>query len=89
MTSQLSIERLAREVGVSPGYLSRAFKRSTGISPHQYVLRIRVNRATQLIQTTNRSLGEIADQVGFADGSHMTTVFLKLTGKAPSHIRNR
>jgi AraC family transcriptional regulator len=89
LTSQLSIERLSREVGVSPGYLSRAFKRSTGISPHQYVLRMRVNRATQLIQTTNRSLGEIAEQVGFAGGSHMTTVFLKLTGKAPSHFRNR
>jgi AraC family transcriptional regulator len=89
LTSHLSIERLSREVGVSPGYLSRAFKRSTGISPHQYVLRTRVNRARQLIQTTNRSLGEIAEQVGFADGSHMTTVFLKMTGKAPSLFRNR
>jgi AraC family transcriptional regulator len=89
LSSQLSIEQLSREVGVSAGYLSRAFKRSTGISPHQYVLRTRVSRARQLIQTTDRSLGEIAEQVGFADGSHMTTVFLKLTGKAPSHFRNR
>ena len=89
LAKPLNIERLSREVGVSLGYLSRAFKRSTGISPHQYILQTRVNRARQLIKATSRSLAEIAEQVGFADGSHMTTVFLKLTGKAPSHFRNR
>jgi AraC family transcriptional regulator len=89
LADQLSIEQLSRGLGVSSGYLGRAFKRSTGLSPHQYVLRTRVDRAKQLIQTTNRSLDEIAEQVGFADGSHMSTVFLKLTGKPPSHFRNR
>jgi AraC-like DNA-binding protein len=89
LAGKLSLEQLSREVGVSSGYLSRAFKRSTGLSPHQYVLRTRVGRAKQMIQTTGRSLDEIAEQVGFADGSHMTTVFLKLTGKPPSHFRNR
>jgi AraC-like DNA-binding protein len=89
LAGKLSLKQLSREVGVSPGYLSRAFKRSTGLSPHQYVLRARVGRAKQLIQTSRRSLDEIAEQVGFADGSHMTTVFLKLTGKPPSHFRNR
>jgi AraC family transcriptional regulator len=89
LAGMLSIDVLSREVGVSPGYLSRAFKRSTGITPHQYVLRTRVDRAKHFIQTTCCSLEEIAEQVGFADGSHMTTVFLKLTGKPPSHFRNR
>jgi AraC-like DNA-binding protein len=89
LADNLGLERLSREVGVSSGYLSRAFKRSTGLSPHQYVLRARAGRARQLIKTTGRSLDEIAEQVGFADGSHMTTVFLKLTGKPPSHFRNR
>ena len=87
--SQLSLDQLSREAGVSPGYLSRAFKISTGITPHQYILRIRVDRAKQLIQASNRSLDEIAEQVGFADGSHMTSVFLKVTGRPPSHFRNR
>jgi AraC family transcriptional regulator len=86
---QLSLEQLSQAAGLSPGYLSRAFKTSTGITPHQYILRIRVDRAKQLIQTTNRSLDEIAEQVGFADGSHMTSVFWKVTGRAPSHFRNR
>jgi AraC family transcriptional regulator len=87
--SPLTLEQLSREAGLSPGYLSRAFKISTGITPHQYILRIRVDRATRLIQASSCSLDEIAERVGFADGSHMTSVFLKVAGKPPSHFRNR
>ena len=83
---QLSLEKLAQVIGVSPGYLSRAFKTSKGISPHQYILQLRVERAKHLIRIGDQTLDEIAESVGFADGSHMTTVFSKLTGKSPSHI---
>jgi AraC-like DNA-binding protein len=89
LATELSLEQLAREAGVSPGYLSRAFKTSMGITPHRYILRVRVDRARELIETTQRSLDEIAGQVGFADGSHMTSVFWRVTGRAPSHFRNR
>jgi AraC-like DNA-binding protein len=89
LDGQLSLEQLSREVGVSSGYLSRAFKISMGVSPHQYILQVRVERAKQLIRSSNQALDEIAERVGFADGSHMTTVFLKLTGKSPSQFRNR
>jgi AraC-like DNA-binding protein len=87
--SELNLEALSRQAGLSPGYLNRAFKISTGLTPHQYILRIRVDRAKHLIQESNRSLDEIAEQVGFADGSHMTSVFWKVCGKPPSHFRNR
>jgi AraC family transcriptional regulator len=89
LDGQLSLERLSQEAGVSSGYLSRAFKISTGVSPHQYILRVRVERAQHLIRSGDQTLDEIAERVGFADGSHMTTVFLKLTGKSPSQFRNR
>jgi AraC family transcriptional regulator len=89
LAGKLSLDELAREVGVSPGYLSRAFKRSMGISPHQYILRVRVERAKRLIEGSECPLDVIAEQVGFADGSHMTTVFSKLTGRPPSQFRNR
>jgi AraC-like DNA-binding protein len=89
LASRLSIDQLSREVGVSAGYLSRAFKASKGVSPHQYILRARVERAKGMIRDSSRSLDEIAESVGFADGSHMTTVFLKQTGKVPSQFRNR
>jgi AraC-like DNA-binding protein len=52
-------------------------------------LQVRVERAKRLIRSGNQTLDEIAERVGFADGSHMTTVFLKLTGKSPSQFRNR
>ncbi|WP_338691578.1 MULTISPECIES: AraC family transcriptional regulator [unclassified Bradyrhizobium] len=89
LTGQLNIERLAREVGLSVGYLSRAFKLSKGLSPHQYILHVRVERAKHLIETSDWSLVEIAEQVGFADSSHMATVFARLTGEPPSRFRNR
>ncbi len=89
LASPLSLDRLSKEVGVSAGYLSRAFKVSKGLSPHQYILRTRVERAKKMIRDSDRSLDEIAESVGFADGSHMTTVFQKQTQKAPSQFRNR
>ena len=89
LDGQLSLEQLSREIGVSSGYLSRAFKISMGVSPHQYILQVRVERAKHLIRSSDQTLDEIAERVGFADGSHMTTVFLKLTGKSPSQFRNR
>jgi AraC family transcriptional regulator len=89
LASRLSLDRLSREVGVSAGYLSRAFKVSKGVSPHQYILRTRVERAKKMIRDSGLPLDEIAERVGFADGSHMTTVFLKQTQKPPSQFRNR
>jgi AraC family transcriptional regulator len=89
LAGQLNIERLAREVGLSAGYLCRAFKFSKGLSLHQYVVHLRVERAKHLIEASNCSLIEIAEQVGFADSSHMATVFLRITGESPSRFRNR
>ena len=85
---QLTLDRLSREVALSTGHFSRAFKISMGLSPHQYIIHVRVTRAKQLILTTSRSLEEIAEEVGFADASHLSTVFLKVTGQTPSQFRN-
>jgi AraC-like DNA-binding protein len=89
LAGDLHLDRLARALGVSAGHLCRGFKASTGQSPYQYILLVRVERATQMIRAGNRSLEDIAERVGFADGSHMATVFLKTTGKPPSSFRNR
>jgi AraC family transcriptional regulator len=85
----IGVDRLAAAVGLSAGHLSRAFKSSTGLSPHQYVLRLRVERAQELIRDDGRSLREVAENVGFADSSHMAAVFLKLVGKPPSEFREK
>jgi AraC-like DNA-binding protein len=85
----IDVERLARAASVSASHFSRAFKATTGQSPHQYILRRRVERASQLIYEDACSLAEVAERVGFADGSHMAFVFSKLVGKPPSAFRKR
>src|SRR5262249_35583488 len=63
---------LAHEVGVSAFHFSRLFKQSTGCSPHQYLLRRRLDRAKTLLREPEMNLAEISASTGFADQSHFT-----------------
>jgi len=83
----LSLAALAGAVGLSPYHFARLFRESTGLSPHQYVIRRRVERARLLLATTDRSLTSIAHDVGFASGSHLATHVRRLLGVSPSRLR--
>jgi RpiB/LacA/LacB family sugar-phosphate isomerase len=83
----LSVTELAQVVGMSQYYFSKLFKMSTGITPHQYVMRQRVERAQELLRETRTALAEIATQVGFETQSHFTSVFRRLVGATPKHYR--
>lgn len=83
----LSVTELAQVVGMSQYYFSKLFKMSTGITPHQYVMRQRVERAQELLRETRTPLAEIATQVGFETQSHFTSVFRRLVGATPKHYR--
>lgn len=87
LSSELRLYQMADHVGISPYYLAHAFKVTTGISPHQYVLRCRLQRSQQLLQNTQMSIAAIAYEVGFGSQSHMTTVFCKTLGITPSKYR--
>jgi AraC-like DNA-binding protein len=89
LTASLRTEVLATVAGLSPGHFSRAFRQSTGQSPHQYVLRRRVAVAAQLLKETGRALADIALEVGFADQSHFTRTYALVTGETPSACRRR
>ena len=78
----LSLEDLAKEVNLSPFHFTRLFKQEVGMSPHAYVTQLRVNRAQELILRGESLLG-IAYELGFADQSHFSRTFLKLTGVSP------
>jgi len=69
--------------------LTRLFKRTLGISLYQHVLQVRVNSARSLLAagTSGRSLAEIAAAVGFADQSHLTRHFKRITGITPRQFR--
>jgi AraC family transcriptional regulator len=85
LEQDLSLVTLAAMGKTSPAHFARLFKQATGLSPHQYVLRRRMERAKQLLTETDLSLIEIALQVGCADQSHFTALFrthFALTPKA-------
>lgn len=79
----LSLKELASCVQMSPTYFSRLFKETTGITPHQYVIRCRIARAKDLLKQGKLSIAEVAIQVGFVDQSHLHRYFKRLVGVTP------
>jgi AraC family transcriptional regulator len=84
---ELKVEQIARECKLSANYFAKAFTRSTGISPHRWLMRRRVDVAKDLMLTTDSSLVEISLKCGFSDQSHFTKVFAKATGETPGRWR--
>ena len=85
----LSLEALAGEVGVSPLYLPRSFKAAVGQSPHQYVIRRRIERAKQLLSSGDSPIVDIALSVGFSSQSHLSNWFLRIVGISPAEYRRQ
>jgi AraC family transcriptional regulator len=83
----IKLLELAAVAELSPMHFSRAFKASTGRAPYQWVVERRVQRAKTMIGDTDDSLAGIALACGFADQSHMTSVFRKRTGETPAKFR--
>jgi len=88
---ELSLTDIAEAVHLSRFHLARVFKHSLGVSPHQYLIRLRVNNAGWLLSAgaDERSVAEVASAVGFADQSHLTRHFKRVTGITPRQFRAR
>lgn len=89
LTDTLQTEVLARIAKLSLGHFNRAFKQSTGDSPHHYIICQRVAMAKELLVQTSRALAEIALDVGFADQSHFSRTYVAIAGETPSACRRR
>ena len=87
LTRGPSLHQLADEVGLSPSHFCTAFRQSTGLPPHKYLLRLRVAQAKQLIADRKLSLTEIALASGFASSSQFATTFRRLEGITPTAYR--
>jgi AraC family transcriptional regulator len=83
LDEELPVTALAAVADLSPSYFSRLFKRSTGLSPHQYLLRQRIERARDLLADPGRRVAEVSCELGFPSQSHFTTVFRTLVGVTP------
>jgi AraC family transcriptional regulator len=84
---RISVEALARVANLSVCYFVRAFKQSVGVTPHDYLIRRRVERTMQLLSGTDMSLSEIALAAGFADQSHCARRFRQHVGMSPRDYR--
>ncbi|MCB8875963.1 AraC family transcriptional regulator [Acidisoma silvae] len=82
-----SIVALAGECGLSMSYFARAFRVTTGMTPHQWIIQRRVARAKSLIQNSKMTLVEIALICGFVDQSHLGRHFLRVAGRTPAQWR--
>ncbi|MCH7628148.1 MAG: helix-turn-helix transcriptional regulator [Proteobacteria bacterium] len=83
------IEAMAAMTGLTPSHFCRVFKRATNLTPHQFVMKARLERAQDLLATTDLSVAQIADQLGFASQSHLTRAFRGFTGATPGAWRQQ
>jgi AraC family transcriptional regulator len=87
LAGKISLEQIAAEFDLSVSHFSRAFRISTGLPPHQWLLRQRVKAAKQLMTVRDLPLSEIAISAGFANQSHFTRVFSSVAGVSPGAWR--
>jgi len=87
LTATPSLATLASHVGLSPTHFCTAFKQSTGLPPHRYLLNRRIARAKALMAESKCSLTEIALESGFSSSSQFATAFRRIESRTPSDFR--
>jgi AraC family transcriptional regulator len=87
LDANLKLDDLACVAHLSPYHFARLFKNSTGLSPHQYVIAQRVERAKELLRNGELPLADVAAVVGFWDQGHFTRHFKRLVGVTPGRFR--
>jgi len=84
---RIGVEVLANLANLSVCYFVRAFKQSVGVTPHDYLIRRRVERTMELLSDTDMPLSQIALAAGFADQSHCARRFRQHVGMSPRDYR--
>jgi AraC family transcriptional regulator len=87
LDGRVPLKEVARVCGLSVSYFSRAFRRSMGVTPHNWLLTLRVQVAKQKLREGRLSLRDVALACGFADQSHLTQVFTRSVGVSPGAWR--
>jgi AraC-like DNA-binding protein len=87
LAQPIRLSDMAKAAGLTPMHFARQFRAATGIRPHDYLLRRRVERAQELLRESANTLVEVALSVGFQTQAHFTTVFKRFTGETPHRWR--
>lgn len=83
-----SLETLSAQAGLTPSHFCRVFKRATGSTPHQFVMKARLDRARNLLGQSDLSVAQVAEMTGFTSQSHFTRAFRQYAGQTPSGWRH-
>jgi len=87
MEEDLSLEEMARAVGLSAAHFSQVFRNTTGQTPHQCVLRYRVQRAKEMLRSAEMRVLDVAIACGFKTQQHFARVFRQMCGASPTEYR--
>lgn len=89
LAADIALASLASRAGLSYSHFLRAFRQTTGVSPHRYIMQLRAYQARHQAATSRIPLKQIAAQCGFASQSHMTTVLKALLNETPGEVRRQ
>jgi AraC family transcriptional regulator len=87
LAKDISLAQLAKIAGFSPAHFLRLFKNAMGCSPYRHVLKMRLERARQLLLESDLSIATITVETGFASQSHLTTAFVREYNSPPGRLR--
>ncbi|MBQ7036096.1 MAG: helix-turn-helix transcriptional regulator [Clostridia bacterium] len=86
---KITNEMLAKQCGISEIYFRKLFSKQYGITPHQYIINIRVNKAKQLLTDGVLKVNAISEKCGFSNSNHFCRIFKEKTGLTPMEYMNR
>src|ERR1700722_6838076 len=87
MEDDLSLDEMAQSVGLSTAHFARMFRKSTGQTPHQFVLRLRLERAKAMLRAPDARVLDVAVACGFKTQQHFAQVFRDVCGVSPTEYR--
>lgn len=87
--SNLTVDKIAQSLDITPNYLSNIFKKETGVKITEYLNNLKINEAKRLLRTSNKKVYEIADDVGFNNVTYFCTLFKRKIGVTVKEYRNQ
>ncbi len=89
VAEQISTPDLAEMAGLSTSHFERRFRLAFGVSPRQYLIRVRVENASRLLRETDRTITDVAHACGFYDHAHFSRSFQRIMNMSPTSYRKR
>jgi len=89
LTENITLSEYAGRCGLSESRFAHLFKEMTDMSPHRYLLFLRCEKARELLENTEMSMAQVAEQVGIADQNYFSRFFKKYTGQSPREYRHK